>query len=111
MNPDVKARVSGLACVVAGAAISWPTIFDRLRLARQGVPQISTWSLASFLVGPLIIIGLTMMLLGARTEALTRDAEKKRLTLLGNLIALACAVTGFGAMLGTTFLLRSYGYQ
>jgi hypothetical protein len=110
MNPDVKTRLAGIACVLAGAAISWPTIFDRLRLAEQGVPEISTWSLASFLVGPLIIIGLTMMIFGARTEALTRNAEKKRLTLFGNLIALACTVAGFGGMLGTTYLLRTYGY-
>ena len=110
MNPDVKTRLAGLACVLAGAAISWPTIFDRLRLAQQGAPQINTWSLASFLVGPLIIFGLTMMVFGARTEALTRNAEKKRLTLFGNFIALACAAAGFGGMLGTTFLLQSYGY-
>jgi hypothetical protein len=111
MNPDVKARLAGFACFVAGAAMSWPTIFDRLRLARQGVPEINTWSVASALVGPLIIFGLTLMILGARTEALTRDAEKKRLTFFGNSIALACAVAGFGGMLGTTYLLRSYGYQ
>lgn len=111
MNADVKARLAGGACVVAGVAISWPTIFDRLRLARHGAPQIQTWSLASGLVGPLIIIGLTMMVLGARTEALTRDAERKRIKPLGNLIALACLAAGFGGMLGTTFLLRSYGYQ
>jgi hypothetical protein len=110
MGPDVKTRLAGIACVLAGAAISWPTIFDRLRLARQGVPEISTWSLASFLVGPLIVFGLTMMIFGARTEALIRNAEKKRLTLFGNLIALACTVAGFGGMLGTTYLLRTYGY-
>jgi hypothetical protein len=111
MNPDVKARLAGLACVVAGLAISWPTIFDRLRLARQGVAQLQTWSVASALVGPLVIIGLTLMLLGARTEALTRDAQNKRITPLGNLIALACVVAGFGGMLGTTYLMRLYGYQ
>jgi hypothetical protein len=111
MNPDVKARLGGLACVLAGAAMSWPTIFDRLRLARQGVPEINTWSIASALAGPLIVVGLTLMILGARTEALTRDAEKKRLTLLGNAVALACVITGFGGMLGTTYLLQSYGYQ
>ena len=88
MNPDLKTRIAGVTCVLAGAAISWPTIFDRLRLAEQGVPEISTWSLASFLVGPLIVIGLTMMIFGARAEALTRNAEKKRLTLFGNFIAL-----------------------
>ena len=111
MKTDMKTRLAGLGCVVAGAAISWPTILDRLRLARQGVPQISTWSLASFLVGPLIIIGVTLIILGSRTEAMTRDAERKRMKPLGNLIALACAVAGFGGMLGTTYLLRSYGYQ
>lgn len=111
MIADVKTRLAGFGCVVAGAAISWPTIFDRLRLAQQGVPQINTWSLTSALVGPLIIIGVTLMIFGARTETLTRDAEKKRLTLFGNAIALACAVAGFGGMLGTTYLLRSYGYQ
>lgn len=111
MSPDVKSRLSGLACVVAGIAISWPTIFDRLRLARQGVPEITTWSVTSALVGPLIIVGLALLMFGARTEALTRDAEKKRLTVLGNLIALLCAITGFGGMLGTTYLLQSYGYQ
>lgn len=111
MNDDVKTRLAGLGCVVAGVAISWPSIFDRLRIARQGVPSISTWSMASFLVGPLIIIGLTLMILGARTEAVTRNAEKKRMTPVGNLVALLCAVTGFGGMLGTTYLLRSYGYQ
>ena len=111
MNDNVKTRLAGLGCVVAGAAISWPSIFDRLRIARQGVPSISTWSMASFLVGPLMIIGLTLMILGARTEEVTRNAEKKRMTPVGNLIALLCAVTGFGGMLGTTYLLRSYGYQ
>ncbi|GEM_PF-6812750 len=111
MNSDTKTRLSGFACLVAGALISWPAIFDRLRLAQQGIPTINTWSMASFLVGPLIVIGVTLMILGARTEALTRDAEKKRMRLLGNLIALACAVTGFGGMLGTNYLLRSYGYQ
>jgi hypothetical protein len=49
--------------------------------------------------------------LGARTEAVTRDAERKRITPVGNIIALLCAVTGFGGMLGTSYLLRSYGYQ
>lgn len=111
MSPDLKARLGGLACIAAGVAISWPTIFDRLRLAGQGVPEINTWSIASALVGPLIISGLTLVVLGSRTEPLTRDAEKKRLTVLGNVIALACAATGFGGMLGTTYLLRSYGYQ
>lgn len=96
---------------MAGALISWPAIFDRLRLAQQGIPTINTWSMASFLIGPLIVIGVTLMILGARTEALTRDAEKKRMRPLGNLIALSCAVTGFGGMLGTNYLLRSYGYQ
>ncbi|MDV3253578.1 hypothetical protein DevBK_19740 [Devosia sp. BK] len=96
---------------MAGVVISWPTIFDRLRLAQEGVPEISTWSLASFLVGPLIVFGLTLLILGERTEVLMRDAEKKRMKPLGNLIALACAVAGFGGMLGTTFLLQSYGYQ
>lgn len=110
MNADVKSRLGGLACVVAGLAISWPTIFDRLRLAQEGVPEISTWSLASALVGPLIVIGLTLMILGEKTESMTRDAEKKRLTGLGNAIALACAISGFGLMLGTTYLLQSYGY-
>ena len=111
MNSDAKTRLVGFACVVAGALISWPAIFDRLRLAQQGASTINTWSMASFLVGPLIVIGLTLMILGVRTEALTRDAEKKRMRPLGNLIALACAVTGFGGMLGTNYLLRSYGYQ
>lgn len=111
MGSDTKVRLSGLGCVVAGVAISWPTMFDRLRMARQGAPTITTWSTASFLVGPLIIIGLTMMILGGRTEAMMRDAEKKRVTLFGNTIALACAAAGFGGMLGTTYLLRSYGYQ
>ena len=111
MNSDAKTRLGGVACVVAGALISWPTIFDRLRLAREGIPTINTWSLASFLVGPLIVIGVTLMILGARTEARTRDAEKKRMKPLGNLIALACAVTGFGGMLGTNYLLQSYGYR
>ncbi|KQN76810.1 hypothetical protein [Devosia sp. Leaf64] len=111
MYPDLKARLSGLACILAGVVISWPTIFDRLRLAQEGVPEISTWSLASFLVGPLIVFGLTLLILGERTEVLMRDAEKKRMKPLGNLIALACAVAGFGGMLGTTFLLQSYGYQ
>lgn len=111
MNPDVKARLGGLVCIVIGLAISWPAIFDRIRLAQQGVPEINTWSVMSALVGPFIVIGLTLIILGSRTEALTRDAENKRLTLLGNLIALACAITGFGAMLGTMFVLRSYGYQ
>jgi len=110
MNPDLKTRIAGVTCVLAGAAISWPTIFDRLRLAEQGVPEISTWSLASFLVGPLIVIGVTMMIFGARTEALTRNAEKKRLTPFGNFIALMCTVAGFGGMLGTTYLLGTYGY-
>lgn len=111
MNSDVKTRLGGFACVVAGALISWPSIFDRLRLAQQGVPTITTWSMASLLVGPLIVIGVTLMVLGARAEALTRDAERKRMRPLGNLIALACAVTGFGGMLGTSYLLRFYGYQ
>ncbi|RYF19999.1 MAG: hypothetical protein EOO77_08960 [Oxalobacteraceae bacterium] len=111
MNSDVKTRLAGFGCVVAGAAISWPSIFDRLRMAQQGVPTINTWSMASFLVGPLIIIGLTLMILGAKTEAVTRNAEEKRITPVGNLIALACAVAGFGGMLGTNYLLRSYGYQ
>ncbi len=52
MNDDVKARLYGLGSVVAGIAMSWPTIFDRLRLARQGAPEVSVWSMASFLVGP-----------------------------------------------------------
>jgi len=111
MSPDLKARLAGLGLVVAGIVTSWPTIFDRIRLARQGVPEINTWSVTSAFVGPLIVIGLTLTILGARTEALTRDAEKKRMTPFGNMIALACAVTGFGGMLGTTYLLRSYGYQ
>ena len=111
MSPDLKTRLAGIACVVAGAAISWPTIFDRLRLAQQGVPEINTWSLASALVGPLIIIGLTLIILGAKTESMTRNAEQKRMKPLGNLIALACAITGFGAMLGTNYLLQSYGYR
>lgn len=111
MNSDTKTRLGGFACLVAGALISWPAIFDRLRLAQKGIPTINTWSMASFLVGPPIVIGVTLMILGARTEALTRDAEKKRVRPLGNLIALACAVTGFGGMLGTNYLLRSYGYQ
>lgn len=111
MNPDLKARLFGLALVVGGLLTSWPTIFDRIRLARMGVPEISTWSLTSAFVGPLIVIGLAIVILGERTEALTRDAEKKRMKPLGNMIALACAVTGFGGMLGTTYLLRSYGYQ
>lgn len=62
-------------------------------------------------MGPFVIFGVTLMILGARTEIMTRDAEKKRLTLLGNLIALACAVAGFGGMLGTRYMLFSYGYQ
>lgn len=111
MNSDLKARLSGAACVVIGAAISWPTIFDRIRLAQEGVPQISTWSLASLLVGPFIVIGLTLLILGVNTEAMTRDSEKKRMKPLGNLIALACLVAGFGGMVGTWFILWSYGYK
>lgn len=111
MNDDVKARLYGLGSVVAGIAMSWPTIFDRLRLARQGAPEVSVWSMASFLVGPLIVMGLVMMLLGARTEPLMRDAERKRMRPFGNIVALACVAAGFGGMLGTSYLLRSYGYQ
>jgi len=111
MNSDVKTRLAGLGCVAAGAVISWPAVFDRLRIAQTGVPRISTWSMASFLAGRLIIISLTLMMLGARTEAVTRDAAKKRMTPLGSRIALACALAGFGGMLGTNYLLRSYGYQ
>lgn len=111
MSPDGKARLYGLGCLVAGAALSWPTIFDRLRLARQGAPEISTWSMASFLVGPLIVLGLVMMVLGAGTEARMRDAERKRMRPFGNVVALACVVAGFAGMLGTNYLLRSYGYQ
>ncbi|RYF41307.1 MAG: hypothetical protein EOO38_20850 [Cytophagaceae bacterium] len=111
MGSDLQARLAGVSCVVAGAAISWPAIFDRLRIAQQGAPTITTWSTASFLVGPLIIIGLTLVILGERTGAMTRDAERKRITPLGNVIALACVAAGFGGMLGTTYLLRSYGYQ
>jgi hypothetical protein len=111
MNPDMKTRLSGFACLLIGLAMSWPTIFERLQKAREGVPAIQVWSLASFLVGPLIVLGLTMMILGGRTETLMRNAEKKRMTAFGNLIALLCLVIGFAGMLGTTYLLRSYGYQ
>ena len=111
MNPDLKTRLAGVLCVLAGVAISWPTMFDRLRLAQEGAPDITTWSLASFFVGPLIIIGLTLMILGSRTENLTRNAEEKRITPLGNVIALACAITGFGGMLGMNYILQSYGYR
>lgn len=63
------------------------------------------------LVGPFIVVGLTLLILGDKTEATTRDAEKKRMKPLGNLIALACLVAGFGGMIGTWFVLRSYGYR
>jgi hypothetical protein len=59
----------------------------------------------------LIVIGLTLIMFGKRTEALMRDAERKRVTRLGNLIFLVCLVTGFGGMLGTAYLLQSYGYS
>ncbi len=111
MNSDSKARLSGAACILIGAAISWPTIFDRIRLAKEGVPEISTWSLASMLVGPFIVIGLALLILGEKTEAMTRDPEKKRMKPLGNLIALACLVAGLGGMAGTWWILRSYGYR
>jgi hypothetical protein len=110
MQPDAKTRLAGLGCVVAGVLISWPAIFDRLRMAEAGAPRIQTWSMAAALVGPLIVIGITLMVLGARTDDLIRDAERKKMKPLGNLIALACAITGFGGMLGTNYLLRSYGY-
>ena len=110
MRTDAKTRLSGLGCVVAGLLISWPAIFDRLRMAEAGAPRIQTWSMAAFLVGPLIVIGITLMLLGERTDTMLRDAERKKMKPLGNLIALACVITGFGGMLGTTYLLRSYGY-
>ena len=74
-------------------------------------PEISTWSLASFLVGPLIVLGLTMIVLGERTEAMMRDAEKKRMKPLGNFIALLCVLAGFGGMVGTWFVLQSMGYK
>lgn len=111
MNPDVKARLWGVGLIVIGAGISWPTIFDRIRLAQQGVPEISTWSLASFLVGPLIVLGLTMIILGKRTEATMRDAEKKRMKPIGNVIALLCVLAGFAGMVGTWFVLQSLGYK
>ncbi len=111
MNDNVKTRCYGLGCVVAGVAISWPTIFDRLRLARQGVPEINVWSMASFLVGPLIVLGFVMMMFGTRTETLMRDAEHKRMKPFGNIVALACVIAGFGGMLGTAYMLRSYGYR
>ena len=111
MNPDLKARLSGVVCILIGLAISWPTIFERLQKAQSGEPSINVWSLASFLVGPFIVIGLTMVLLGGRTETLTRNAEKKRMTALGNVIALLCFGAGLAGMLGTTYVLRSYGYQ
>ena len=111
MNSDIKARLSGVVCILIGLAISWPTIFDRLQKAQAGEPTIHVWSMASFLVGPFIVIGLTMVLLAGRTEALTRNAEKKQMTALGNLIALLCFATGLAGMLGTTYVLHSYGYQ
>ena len=111
MTDDAKARLYGLACVAAGIAISWPTVFDRLRLARQGAPEIGVWSMASFLVGPLIVVGLVMLSLGARTEPLLRDAERQRMRPFGNIVALASVVAGFAGMLGTSALLRSYGYR
>lgn len=111
MNSDVKHRLAGLACILAGGAISWPTIFERIQLAQQGVASIRTWSVASALVGPLIIIGVTLLVLGARTEPMTRDAEKKRFKPLGAVIGLACLLAGFAGMLGTMYVLRSYGYR
>lgn len=111
MNSDVKHRLAGLACILAGAIISWPTIFERIQLAQQGVASIRTWSVASALVGPLIIIGVTLILLGARTEPMTRDAERKRFRPLGAVIGLACLLAALGGMLGTMYVLRSYGYR
>jgi len=111
MTADLKARLSGMVCIIIGLAISWPTIFDRIRLAQEGVPEISSWSLASFLVGPFIVFGLVMVVLGERTEPLMRDAEQKRMKALGNVIAFLCLVAGFGGMVGTWMVLRAYGYQ
>lgn len=111
MNSDLKARLWGAVLIIIGAAISWPTIFDRIRLAQEDTPEISVWSLASFLVGPLIVFGFVMLILGEKTEDMTRDAEKKRMKPLGNVIALICLLAGFAGMLGTTFVLQSFGYR
>ncbi len=111
MNDDGRRAFTDWPAWWPGIAISWPTIFDRLRLARQGAPEIGVWSMASFLVGPLIVVGLVMLSLGARTEPLMRDAERQRMRPFGNIVALACVVAGFAGMLGTSALLRSYGYR
>ena len=111
MNSEVKHRLAGLACILAGMAISWPTIFERIQLARLGAASIRGWGMGSALVGPLLIIGITLVVLGARTERLTRDAQTKRFTPLGAVIGLACLLAGLGGALGTMYVLRSYGYR
>lgn len=57
------------------------------------------------------MIGLTLLILGGKTEPMTRDAEKKRMKPLGNIIFVICLIAGFGGMVGTWMVLRSYGYQ
>ncbi|WP_184383753.1 hypothetical protein [Roseococcus suduntuyensis] len=88
--------------------ISWPSISERIQFVAQGVASIRTWSVVSALVGPLIITGVALLILGARTEPMTRDAERKRFKPLGAAIGLSCPLAALGGTLGT---MHSYGYR
>ena len=85
MSQDLKTRLGGVLVLIIGAVIGWFFILGPLHQAQAGAPTVRYSLKAMVLVPACLVFGLAFLVGGDKLAY--RDAERKRLTPLGWVLA------------------------
>ncbi len=95
MNQDLKYRLGGLVCLIAGVAFGWWGIWLPYQDALAHAPEVKYSLKIFFLVPALLVFGLFFLIGGARFQY--RNADKKNFTAIGwVLMAATVVLSGLG---------------
>ncbi len=90
MGANLKYRLGGILCLIAGAGFGWWGIWQPLQAAHAHAAEVSYSTKIFILVPALLVFGLFFLIGGARWEY--RDAVKQRPTAIGWALFAAVAV-------------------
>jgi hypothetical protein len=105
----MRERLVGAVMLLAGAALSYWSVYEPLEAAARGDPTVS-FSMKGAVLCPLaVVMGLAYLVLGSRATTVygTREAPKPAVWVCAVVLALA----GFGLYFWLRTALEAKGYQ